>query len=201
MLLVTLLLAVGVFAAVVATRPPMPQSVPVAVAARDLLPGRPLTDRDVMTVQAEPGTVPDGAYAPADAPIGRLLAAPARRGEPLTDVAVLGPGLTGGLARGDVLATVVVRSLVPGLLQIGDVVSVVATDPRGEAGARVVAPEATVVWLPDPAAETGNVDPAGRAAGAAGLLVVAVPEAEALTLSGVSTSQVLDVLVPASAPR
>ncbi|CAN5871951.1 hypothetical protein BH20ACT6_BH20ACT6_16680 [soil metagenome] len=193
LLLVALVLGVGGIAALAATRPPLPPTVPVAVAAHDLTPGRPLGARDVTSARADQATVPDGAYAPAEVPYGRLVAAPARRGEPLTDVSVLGPGVTDTLPSGHVLATVAVRALVPGLLRVGDVVAVVATDPRGSVETRVVASAATVVLVPGEAA--------AGAGGDGSLLVVAVPEDEALQLSGLSTTHVLDVLVPAAPAR
>jgi len=196
--LVAAVLSVGVVVAVTAARPPPPESELVAVAAHDLVPGRPLTAADVRAVRIDPSAVPDGAYAPAEVPLGRLVAAPTRRGETLTDVAVLGPGLVGGLPRGSVLATVTVRAVVPGLLQVGDVVSVVATDPRGSVASQVVAEAATVMWVADVGAVGDAPDPGG---GDASRLVVSVPAAEALELSALSTTQVLDILVPAAAPR
>lgn len=190
-----LVVGLTVLAAVTELRPPEPPSVPIAVAARDLVPGRPLTTHDVRTVRAEPALVPDGAYALADVPFGRLIAGPARRGEPLTDLSVVGPELVDVMPTGQVLVTVTVRPLPAHLVRAGDVVRVVATDPRRAASGTVVAPAATVVVPPgdaDPEAQTG--------VGSGSTLVVSVPEPEALALSAASTTQVLDVLVPRPPP-
>ncbi|GAB3908715.1 SAF domain-containing protein [Microbispora bryophytorum] len=69
-----------------------PDGVEVLAAARDLAGGR-LTASDVVVVRLPPDTVPAGAYVPGVPVSGRLLAGPLRRGEPLTDARLLGPGL------------------------------------------------------------------------------------------------------------
>ncbi|MEU7883590.1 SAF domain-containing protein [Microbispora bryophytorum] len=69
-----------------------PDGVEVLAAARDLAGGR-LTASDVVVVRLPPDTVPAGAYVPGAPVSGRLLAGPLRRGEPLTDARLLGPGL------------------------------------------------------------------------------------------------------------
>lgn len=196
LLLVVLVLGLGVMAAFTATRPLTPATVAVAVVARDLAPGRPLVTADVQTAEADPATVPDGALDPTDVPYGRLVAAPARRGEVLTDVAMLGPAAVDTLPVGHSLATVTVRALVPGLLTVGDVVSIVATDPRRPADTTVVAAAATVVLVADGSA-AGAASGPPTTTGDGSLLVVAVPTTEALELSGLSTTQVVDVVVPA----
>ena len=196
MLLGTLTVALAVLAAVFELRPPAPPSVPVAVAARDLLPGRPLTADDVRAQRVDPAQVPDAAYAPDDVPFGRLIAGPARRGEPLTDLSVVGPELAGAMPTGQVLTAIAVRALPSQLVRVGDIVRVVATDPRGGVSGSIVAPAATVVVTPgeaDPEAQTGITN--------GSTLVVSVPESQALALSAASTDQVLDVLVPGSPSR
>lgn len=196
LLLVALVLGVGALAAFAATRPPTTATVSVAVVARDLAPGRPLVTADVQTAEADPSTLPDGAIGPTDIPYGRLVAAPARRGEVLTDVAVLGPAVADNLPVGHALTTVAIRALVPGLLQVGDVVSIVATDPRRPTDTTVVAAAATVMLVPGGSTGgAGSDQPTTTSDGS--LLVVAVPAAEALELSGLSTTQVVDVVVPA----
>jgi Flp pilus assembly protein CpaB len=186
------LLAAAVVVAVVVARPPAPRTVPVAVAARDLAGGLPLADEDVATVLVEPDLVPHGAYSPGAVPLGRIVAGPVRRGLPLTDAAVVGPGLAAQLADGDVLVTVHVRDPAASIVEAGDLVRVIATDPRGSATAVVVADAARVVTIP-------SVNTA--AGGGTSPLVLAVPEPTALALSGAATSQVLDVVVPAPGAR
>jgi Flp pilus assembly protein CpaB len=71
-------------------------SVPVLVAARDLPAGVVLGAADVRSVPMPRATVPAGVLRPAAA-VGRRVGAPMRRGEPVVDVRLLGPGLTAGL--------------------------------------------------------------------------------------------------------
>lgn len=188
-LLVAVLLAAALVAAVAAARPPAGPTEPVAVAERDLASGQVLTADAVTAVEMDAALVPTGAYSPADAPFGRLVAGPMRRGEPITDVAVVGPGLAAGLPTGHVLTTVSVRTTADTLVRSGDVVRVVATDPR-RATSEVVSDAATVVVVPE-------TDPSARTETGGTTVVLGVPEDEALVLTAASTTQVLDLLVPA----
>ena len=99
---------------------------------------------DVRPAAYSPGLAPHGL---ADDPVGRVLAAPLRQGEPVTDVRLVGPPLTEGY---DGLVAVPVRLPDAGmvaLLQVGDRIDLVATDPQG-GGARIVAADVPVVALP-----------------------------------------------------
>ena len=188
-LLVAALLGAALVAAVATVRPPAAPTELVAVAAHDLEPGRALTADDVTAVELDPALVPDGTYSPADAPFGRVVAGPVRSGEPVTDVAVVGPDFAAGLPAGHVLTTVSVRTPADILVQPGDLVRVVATDPRATTS-EVVSDAATVVVVPE-------TDPATRTEVGATMVVLGVPEDEALGLTAASTAQVLDLLVPA----
>lgn len=194
-LLVAVLVAVALGAGLVAARPPAPATTQIVVAAHDLQPGHGLGPDDIATVGFDPDLVPDGAYEPADAPLGQVVAGPVRGGEPLTDASVVGAGLAGGLAGGEVLTTVHVRDPAASLVAPGDVVTVVAADPQGSASAEVLARSATVVTSP--------IDSQGTTTGTAGVspLVLALPETEALAVSSAATARVLDVLVPAPTAR
>ena len=188
-LLVAALMAAALVAAVMAARPPAPPTDAIAVAERDLGSGQVLTADDVTTVEMDPELVPAGAYSPADAPMGRVVAGPVRRGEPITDVTVVGPGLAAGLPIGHVLTTVSVRTAADTLVRSGDLVRVVATDPRG-ATSEVVSHAATVVVVPE-------TDPSARTEIGVTTVVLGVPEDDALVLTAASTARVLDLLVPA----
>ncbi len=125
----------------------------VLAAARDLRAGT-LTASDLTVIRIPVATVPDGALRPGASVAGRVLAAPARRGEPLTDLRLLGPALVDAYGPG-LLATPV-RITDAGsarLLRVGDVIDVIAAaaqwddaalDPR----AATVAQAVTVVALP-----------------------------------------------------
>src|SRR6186997_837466 len=81
-LLAALFALVAVWAGLRATAAPAPPLVPVTVAAHDLGAGAVLRPADVTTVGFAPGTVPAGHVRD---PVGRQLAGPLRRGQPITD--------------------------------------------------------------------------------------------------------------------
>lgn len=145
-LLAALLTAVAVASGVHAVAAPPPARVRVLVAARDLPAGEPLTADDLAERLFAPGTVPAGVAA---TPVGRTLAAPLRRGEPVTDVRLVGPALADGYPG---LTAVPVRLPDAGtvsLLRVGDRIDLIGTDPQG-AGASVVAASVPVLAIPRP---------------------------------------------------
>lgn len=125
-LLAFLLTAAAVATGLHAARPAPPPTVALTVAARDLPAGTTLTPSDLATVRVPPGGVPDDAR---DDPVGETLAAPLRRGEPITGVRLVGPSLTTGHPE---LTAVPVRfpdAAMAGLLHAGDRVDLYVTDP------------------------------------------------------------------------
>jgi pilus assembly protein CpaB len=96
-------LAAAVTTTVQALTPPAPATERLPVAAHDLAAGKVLTAADLVTVAWPRGTRPDGVLT---APLGRVLATGVRRGEPLTNVRVTGPGLLAGQPTGTVAVTV-----------------------------------------------------------------------------------------------
>ncbi len=80
-------------------------------------------------------TVPDGSQSDVDAVIGAMLAGPARRGEVLTDVRVLGPRLAESVAGPDARIVPLADSALLDLVRPGDVVDVIAAAPAAEATA------------------------------------------------------------------
>ncbi|MFF0248204.1 flagellar biosynthesis protein FlgA [Streptosporangium sandarakinum] len=142
----TAVAALAAACAVVALRPET-ASVTVLVAAKNLS-GGVLTARDVTTAAFRPGTVPDGALRPGVPVAGKVLAGPARRGEPITDVRLLGPGLLAAHGPGTVATPVrVADSEAARLLSPGDIVNVLAASAtwEGAVPARVVAEGVTVL--------------------------------------------------------
>jgi Flp pilus assembly protein CpaB len=165
------LLAFALTAAAVATglqaaRPAPPVTVALTVAARDLPAGVTLTGRDLATVRVRPGDVP------ADArrhPVGETLAAPLRRGEPITGVRLVGPSLTQGHPE---LTAVPVRfpdAAMAALLRVGDRVDLYVTDPSS-GHTEPVTDDALVLGLPDPS--PAGSGPSGDTVGLQGRLVV-----------------------------
>ncbi len=184
--LAALAAALAALSALTVLRPDPPATEPVAVAGHDLPSGTRLAAADVSTVRLPVDAVPDGAYGPGDAPLGRLVAGPLRRGQPLTDTAVVGPGLAGGLPAGQVVASVSVPAATGWLVRPGDVVDVVAGTSRGSE-AEVVATAATVVAVPAPAAGD-QTQP----------LVLAVDDAAALAVTQAALVSPLSLLVRAA---
>jgi Flp pilus assembly protein CpaB len=163
-------------------------TVPVAVSAGDLPPGKVLT-RDDLTVTRLPAAVtPSGAVADPGSLVGRVLAGGVRAGEPLTDARLVGAGLSALLPEGQVAAPVRLADLaVAALVRTGDRVDVLATPP--DAGpTELVADGALVLAAPGPAAGSG-VD-------AGGLLLIAVDDATAARLAAASTTATLTVNLP-----
>ncbi len=143
-LLAAVLAAVAVAAGLHAVAAPPPATVPVVVAARDLPAGAELQAADVVAVEFAPGSAPEDLV---DDPVGRTLAAPLTRGEPVTDVRLIGPQLADGYA--DLTATPVrlPDAGMVDLLRVGDLIDLVAADPRGT-GAETVAADAPVLAIP-----------------------------------------------------
>jgi Flp pilus assembly protein CpaB len=128
------------------------------VAARDLRPGTTLTAEDLRLEKRSAASVPDGAQSDIGALAGSTLAGPARRGEVLTDVRVLGTRLAeaaigstpGSGAR--LVPLHLADSALIDLVRVGDVVDVLAV-PAGDLAAsappvsKVVATDAVVVLV------------------------------------------------------
>lgn len=176
------LLAAGLAAAAVTVglgvvAPPPAPTVPVVVAARDLPGGGVLDGADLAVRHFSPDTVPDGVAGSRDRLLGRVLAAPLRTGEPLTDVRVVGPGLVRGYGPGTVAAPVRVADAgAVALVRVGDRVDVLAPDPTGRMPPVVAVTAAPVLAIPQPDEEI-------VAGGSGALVVLAVTAAEAQALA------------------
>ncbi|MGY1591257.1 Flp pilus assembly protein CpaB [Geodermatophilus sp. SYSU D00708] len=161
-----------------------PATVPVVVAAADLAPGAVLATGDLTLARYPAALRPAGAAADPAALVGATLAGGVRAGEPLTDAAVVGAGLTAQLAEGEVAAPVRPADLaVSGLVRPGDRVDVLATTPGAER-AEVVAAGALVLATPGP-------DDADD-----GLLLLAVDAATAAELAAAATTATLALSLP-----
>lgn len=161
--LAALLTAVAVAAGLHAVAAPPPASITVSVAARDLPAGAVLGADDLVPTEFAPGSVPDDL---ADDAVGRTLAAPLRRGEPVTAVRLVGPALTDGSPG---LVATPVRLPDGGmvaLLEVGQRIDLLAADPRA-GDAEEVAADLPVLALPDESGTDGVT-----ASGLPGRLVV-----------------------------
>lgn len=120
----------------------------VLVLTHDLGAGTALSVDDVRIEKRLAATVPDGAQADPAAALGATLAGPARRGEMLTDVRLLGPRLADAAAGPNARMVPVhpADTAVLDLLRPGDVVDILAASDV-EPSARVVAGNAVVVLV------------------------------------------------------
>lgn len=169
-LLAALCVAAAVALTVRATAAPPPPTTSVLTAARDLSAGTSVAADDLVPVEFSDGSVPAGAVAD---PVGRTLAAPLRRGEPVTDVRLVGDGLADAHPELAVLPVRLPDAEAASLLEAGDRIDLVATDPQG-GGARVVADDALVLATPAPAADAGTTGSAPGVVVVVGLSPVAV---------------------------
>ncbi len=177
--------ALVVLAAVAALRTdPHGDQSEIVVAARDLSPGVELTAADVRLERRLAATVPDGAQSAVDKVVGSTLAGPARRGEVLTDVRLLGPRLAQSAAGPDA-RTVPLHLADTALLDLvrpGDVVDVLAA-ADGDVDPRVVATDAVVVLVSEKQKGPGT--------GGDRVLLVALPAHAANDVAGATLTQVV----------
>lgn len=168
---------------------PQPVGVDVVVAAVDLPAGTVLS-RTQLAVARQPRTAVPSGTAPGPEPlVGQVLAGSVRAGEPLTDVRLVGAGLTRFLPAGQVAAPVRLADLaVAALVHTGDRVDVLAT-PRDAARAEVIA-SAALVLATDNHPRNPSADPGG------GLLLLAVDGATAGRLAAAAASSTLTVTLP-----
>lgn len=164
------------------------ESIAVLAAARDLAPGVPLAESDVQIVRLPRQVVPRGVLRPDATVNGRAPAGPVRRGEPLTDVRLMGPALVTKVA-GHGAVAVPVRISDAGavrLLHPGEHLDVIATPVQGQHAGRasVVATDVSVLAVPSP--DSGALGEGALGEGALVVLATAPPVAKRLAESAVS---------------
>lgn len=181
-------LAAAAAAAVIqVATPAAPDLRPVLVAARDLAGGATLGSGDLVRRFLPVDAVPSGALTSTDDATGRVLAAPVRSGETVTDVRLVGPSLLAAAGPGLVAAPVRLADAgAVSLLRPGDRVDVLAADDHA-AGSSSVAGEARAAGAAsgsdDPARSTGpaatqaDQQPVARVV-AADVLVLALPDGQ-----------------------
>jgi Flp pilus assembly protein CpaB len=164
--------ALVILAAVIALRSdPDGDRTAIVVAARDLASGVELTADDVRLENRTAATIPEGAQSDVGAVVGATLAGPARRGEVLTDVRVLGPRLAESVAGPDarIVPLPLAESALLDLIRPGDVVDVLAAGAEGngtDARPQLVATDAVVVVVSE--------KPKGAGGGSDRVVLVAV---------------------------
>lgn len=189
-------LAAGAVATgVSALSPAGPATAAVLTAARDLPWGARLTADDLRRVALPVGVVPDGAVVDEADARGRLLTGPVRRGEPITDVRLVGPGLLTGSAavEGADLVAAPVRiadAEAVGLVRAGDAVDVLAA-AEGPDDATVVASAVRVLAVPHPEGEASALLADGA------LVVLATEARTAARLARAATTSRLSIVLRA----
>lgn len=179
--------ALVVLAAVAALRSdPDGQLAEIVVAARDLAPGVELTTDDIRLENRTATMLPDGYQSDISAVAGATLAGPARRGEAITDVRLLGPRLAESAAGPDarIVPLHLADTALLDLIRSGDVVDVLAaaTSETGvDAEPRVIATDAVVVVV----SEKQN----GAAGGSDRVVLVALPAHAANEVAGAALVQ------------
>jgi hypothetical protein len=132
------------------------------------------------------GTAPQGLEAKA---VGRTLAAPIRRGEPVTDVRLVAPALAAGYPGRVAMPVRIADADMVALLRVGDRVDLVAADPRAGT-ATYAAVDLPVVALPVP-----DDHDAGSAALTGRLLVVAALPADVDRIASAAATDLLSIIV------
>lgn len=190
-LIAAALLAIAALAGLRAITPRPPPTVTVWAAAHDLTGGRPLTLADLTKLALPASAVPAGALRPAVNVAGRLLAAPLRRGEALTDVRLLGPSLLAALPTPGLVAIpirVADGSAAAAVVKAGDLVDVLEVADPSAGGPRhpvTVATRVPVLTVPG----------AGDGTDGAGLVVLAATPAQAAALAQASAGARLTLTI------
>lgn len=174
--------ALVVLAGVAAIRSdPQGDRIDVVVAGRDLAPGTTLTAADVSVENHSARTVPDGVVTEVSSVLYATLAGPARRGEVLTDVRLLGSRLTEAAAGPDarVVGVHPADAALVDLVRPGDVVDVVTADDAAEppGAPRVLASGGIVVLVSDKQNHDDRV------------VLVALPATAAVAVAGAALAQ------------
>lgn len=173
-----------VLAAIAAVRSdPQGEHTEIVVAARDLSPGVSLTAEDLELETQSSESVPDGAQRELQPLIGATLAGPARRGEALTDVRVLGPRLAAATRGPDsrIVPLHLADTALVDLVRPGDMVDVLTAGEGTDSEPRVVATGAVVILV----SEEQNAP--GRAGDR--VVLVALPARTAHAVAGAALTQ------------
>ena len=191
------LVGLAVYLSLSALAPEHPPTRAVWTAAHDLAGGAPLRGNDLVLSRMPLPLVPAGALLAGSTVVGRLLAAPLRRGEPLTDVRLLGPSLLAALGHPGQVAVplrLADGAAAAALARPGEVVDVLAAGSLDDASTgsapSVIASAVTVLAVP------GRDTSAGVDNGSdAGLVVVAVTPEQAVALASAAAHSRLSLVL------
>jgi pilus assembly protein CpaB len=187
-------IAAGLAAAAVAVglqalSPAQPASTFVLTASHDLAGGTEVKAKDLTRVALPSAAVPDGALGAAGSVVGRVLAGPVRAGQTLTDVQLVSHALLAGYGPGLVASPVRIADAASvGLLHVGDLVDVLAADPRAAGSTSTVAYNVRVIAVPAVSSDGGPM-------GTGALIVLAVLPAVARSLAGSAVTDQLSFVL------
>jgi len=197
-------LAAAVPAGLAALAPRGPELERIVVASHDLPGGQVISSGDVRAITMAKADLPDGSTSDPDALVGRAVTGPVRRGEPLTDARIVGPGLLRGLA--DRVASTV-RLADPAdadLVRPGDLVDVLAADSSSVGSSAIATPQPPAQTAPGTTGSAGSARLARVVASGARVLAVSAPrttDGAAFLSAARSDSAVLVVAVPPDSAR
>jgi pilus assembly protein CpaB len=168
-----------------AASPAPPRRVEVWTASRVLPAGTVVQRRDLVRTAFAPDSVPDGAVRDPVEVVGRTLAAPVARGEPLTGLRTIGPGLLRGYPGATAVPLRITDADTVDLLRVGDRVSIVAADPDGRRAPSELLDDVPVVAVPAAPRGGSTSSTPGR------LVVVAVASSEATDVAARAAAAIL----------
>lgn len=185
-----LLAAIAAILAISVIRGDGAPTVGVWVAARDLGGGEPLHRSDLALEPLPRSAVPGGALTTEAPPVGVMLGAPVRRGEPLTDVRLLSPYLLAAAASPRDLAVPVRLTDGPAALALvsaGERVTIIAAGDNGigsGAQVRTVVSALRVLAVPGQSGDSSG-----------GLIIVAATPRQAVQLARIPAGDRVSVAV------
>lgn len=185
--LAALLAAAAILLSFRAATAPPPPAVTVLTASRDLPAGTVLTADDLSPTAYSPASVPDRSIRQAGRLVGRTLASPLRRGEPVTDLRVVKDTILDGYPGSSAVPVRIVDVETVAMLRVGDIVSLVGTDPQNPSKSALIAHNVPVIAIPKPTGGHLVSSNPGR------LIVVAIPQDDLLFVTSTAVSQMVSV--------
>lgn len=189
------LIAAITFGTLQVLRPPVPPTVSVVVAAKDLAIGTEVGSSDVRTIEVPPGAVPPSALLERHAVIDQTLIAPVSEGLMFTAAALHSAGHYDAAPAGTVATPVrFPDAQLVKLLQPGDRINVFVTGHSSAEikKAEVVARRALVLAIPaSEGSESGLLSAPSTSSG--NIVILAVPEDQATSLAAASQLGTLSI--------
>ena len=166
-----------------------PPTVVLLTAAHDLTSGTRIDADDLTRTRFAPGSVPDAAVRDPDAVVGRSLLVPLGRGQAVTTAQLLGKGVLDGYPDRAAIGLRIPDQDAAALLDPGDRVDLIASDPQSDAEPERLVRDAVVLALPPP-----DPDAAGVAGSSGRLVLFAVPRAGIEHVAAVANSHYLSII-------